>query len=103
MTPIDAVGNGLILPREPAALVTEPEPGLQRQVLVHSAAMMLVRHQMRKGWHGSPHRHPHEQMVYIISGTIRVVIAVKNMCGFVEIQLSRISKYTRKNAAYRGR
>ena len=72
MTPIDVVGNRLILPREPAAPVTEPEPGLQRQVLVHSAAMMLVRHQMRKGWHGSAHRHPHEQMVYIISGTIRV-------------------------------
>jgi quercetin dioxygenase-like cupin family protein len=66
------VGSGLILPREPAASVTDPEPGLRRQVLVHSPAMMLVRHQMRKGWHGVAHRHPHEQMVYILSGRLRV-------------------------------
>lgn len=64
--------NGLMLPSEPAAPVTEPEPGLQRQVLVHSAAMMLVRHQMRKGWRGTAHQHMHEQMVYIVSGHIRV-------------------------------
>jgi quercetin dioxygenase-like cupin family protein len=70
----DEPGNGLILPRDPAAPFTEPEPGLQRQVLVHSTAMMLVRHRMRKGWQGAPHRHPHEQMVYVISGRIRVRI-----------------------------
>src|SRR5579859_4408033 len=65
---IDLTGNGLILPCAPAAPITEPELGLQRQVLVHSAAMMLVRHQMQKGWHGTAHRHLHEQMVYVISG-----------------------------------
>jgi quercetin dioxygenase-like cupin family protein len=70
----DEAGTGLMLPRDPAAPVTEPEPGLQRQVLVHSAAMMLVRHQMRNGWRGAAHRHPHEQMVYVISGRIRVRI-----------------------------
>lgn len=69
---INFAGNGLILPSGPAAPVTEPEPGLQRQVLVHSSAMMLVRHQMRKGWRGAAHRHPHEQMVYVISGRIRI-------------------------------
>jgi quercetin dioxygenase-like cupin family protein len=30
--------------------------------------MMLVRHRMKKGWVGVRHSHPHEQMVYIISG-----------------------------------
>ena len=69
---IGAAGNGMILPCEPAAPITEPEPGLQRQILVHSAALMLVRHQMQKGWHGAAHRHPHEQMVYVISGRIRI-------------------------------
>ncbi len=72
MTNEYAAGNGLTLPSTPATSITEPEPGLQRQVLVHSAAMMLVRHQMRKGWRGAAHRHPHEQMVYVISGRIRV-------------------------------
>jgi quercetin dioxygenase-like cupin family protein len=66
--------NGLILPPDPAAPMTEPEPGLQRQVLVHTPAMMLVRHRMRKGWRGSSHRHPHEQMVYVISGRIRIKV-----------------------------
>ena len=69
---IDPTGNGLILPCAPAAPITEPEPGLQRQVLVHSAALMLVRHQMQKGWHGMAHRHPHEQMVYVIRGRVRI-------------------------------
>jgi quercetin dioxygenase-like cupin family protein len=67
---------GLILPHPSSASdVTEPEPGLTRQVLVHSPAMMLVRHQMRKGWQGAPHKHPHEQMVYILSGRIQIFAA----------------------------
>ena len=65
-------GSSLILPDQPAAPVTEAEPGLQRQVLVHTSAMMLVRHRMRKGWRGTRHRHPHEQMVYVVSGRIRM-------------------------------
>jgi quercetin dioxygenase-like cupin family protein len=70
---IDSVpSDGLILPPEPASPMTEPEHGLQREVLVHTPAMMLVRHQMRQGWRGTPHRHPHEQMVYVISGRIRI-------------------------------
>ena len=48
-----------------------PEPGLRRQVMSYSPAMMLVRHTMTKGWVGARHSHPHEQMVYIVSGRIR--------------------------------
>ena len=70
---IDSVPqSGLILPREPAAPVRETEPGLERQILVRSPSMMLVRHRMRKGWRGTRHHHPHEQMVYVVSGRIRV-------------------------------
>lgn len=54
--------------------ITEPEPGLRRQVMAHSSAMMLVRHEMCKGWRGAAHKHPHEQMVYVISGHIRVLV-----------------------------
>jgi quercetin dioxygenase-like cupin family protein len=50
--------------------MTEPEPGLRRQVMSYSPAMMLVRHRMVKGWVGTKHSHPHEQMVYILSGRI---------------------------------
>jgi quercetin dioxygenase-like cupin family protein len=65
--------NGLIVPDDEAP-ITEPEPGLKRQVLAHSPAMMLVRHQMRQGWCGSAHAHPHEQLVYIVSGRIRITV-----------------------------
>ncbi len=51
--------------------MSTPEPGLRRQVMSYSPAMMLVRHTMTKGWVGARHSHPHEQMVYIVRGHIR--------------------------------
>ena len=70
--PIQFAESGLVVGDSASGPITQPEPGLERQVLVHSPAMMLVRHQMRKGWSGSPHSHPHEQLVYVISGAIDV-------------------------------
>jgi len=51
--------------------MSAPEPGLRRQVMSSSPAMMLVRHTMSEGWNGTRHSHPHEQLVYIIRGRIR--------------------------------
>lgn len=51
--------------------MTSLEPGLKRQVMSFSPAMMLVRHTMVNGWVGTKHSHPHEQLVYIIKGGIR--------------------------------
>ena len=48
--------------------MTNPEDGLRRQVMSYSPSMMLVRHRMLKGWVGALHSHPHEQMVYVVSG-----------------------------------
>ena len=48
--------------------MTTPEEGLRRQVMAYSPSMMLVRHRMQKGWIGARHSHPHEQMVYVVSG-----------------------------------
>jgi quercetin dioxygenase-like cupin family protein len=48
--------------------MSDPEPGLRRQVMSYSPNMMLVRHRMKKGWVGTRHSHPHEQMVFIIRG-----------------------------------
>jgi quercetin dioxygenase-like cupin family protein len=64
--------SGLILGTAASARATEPEPGLEREVLVHTPTLMLVRHRMRKGWSGAAHTHPHEQLVYVIAGTIEV-------------------------------
>jgi quercetin dioxygenase-like cupin family protein len=50
--------------------MTTPEPGLRRQVMTYTDKLMLVRHRMEKGWVGARHSHPHEQMVFILSGKI---------------------------------
>ena len=59
-----------VIPSSQHAMST-PEPGLRRQVMSYSPAMMLVRHTMTQGWVGIRHSHPHEQMVYVLSGRIR--------------------------------
>ena len=50
------------------SIMSTPEQGLRRQVMCYSPSMMLVRHRMKKGWVGARHSHPHEQMVYVVSG-----------------------------------
>ena len=39
-----------------------PEPGM----------LMLVRHFFERGWVGARHSHPHHQLVYVVSGALRV-------------------------------
>ena len=51
--------------------MSSPEPGLRRQIMSYSPEMMLVRHTMVKGWVGTRHSHPHQQMIYIVRGRIR--------------------------------
>jgi quercetin dioxygenase-like cupin family protein len=48
-----------------------PEPGLERRILAHNENMMLVEHRMQVGWEGTRHSHPHDQLVYVISGHLR--------------------------------
>ena len=55
--------------------MTVPEPGLKRQVMSFNQHMMLVRHTMAPGWVGARHSHPHEQLVYIVSGEIELTVA----------------------------
>lgn len=52
---------------------THPEPGITRQVLAWSKDLMLVRHRFERGWVGAAHSHPHHQLVYVLSGSIRIV------------------------------
>jgi quercetin dioxygenase-like cupin family protein len=51
---------------------TQPEPGLTRRVGVANDKLMVVEHRMEKGWIGARHSHPHEQVVYIVSGHLKV-------------------------------
>ena len=54
-----------------AAKISNPEPGMQREVLAYNAHLMLVRHTFEKDWKGARHSHPHHQIVYVTRGRIR--------------------------------
>jgi quercetin dioxygenase-like cupin family protein len=54
-----------------------PEPGLTRLVGAYNDKLFLAEHRMEKGWIGAAHSHPHEQVVYVISGHLKVICAGK--------------------------
>lgn len=56
------------------ALSSSPEPGLVRRVGVYNDKLFLAEHRMRKGWKGARHSHPHEQIVYVVKGHLKVTI-----------------------------
>ena len=47
---------------------TNPAPGITRRILARGGQMMGVEASFAKGAVGELHRHPHEQISYIISG-----------------------------------
>jgi quercetin dioxygenase-like cupin family protein len=49
-----------------------PEPGLARRVGACNEKLFLVEHRMEKDWVGAAHSHPHEQVVYVVSGHLKV-------------------------------
>src|SRR5258708_32356645 len=53
-----------------------PESGLKRHVLAFNDKLFLAEHEMVKGWVGTVHSHPHDQIVYVVHGHIRVNIQV---------------------------
>ena len=54
-----------------------PEAGLTRLVGAYNDKLFLAEHYMEKGWVGAAHSHPHEQIVYVISGHLKVTCAGK--------------------------
>jgi quercetin dioxygenase-like cupin family protein len=52
-----------------------PEAGLTRRVGAYNDKLFLAEHRMDKGWVGAAHSHPHEQIVYVISGHLKVTCA----------------------------
>src|SRR5262249_53410759 len=54
-----------------------PEPGLTRRVGAYNDKLFLAEHRMEKGGVGASHSHAHEQIVYVISGHLRVTVAGK--------------------------
>ena len=51
---------------------SEPEAGLKRRVLAYNEKLFLAEHEMAKGWVGSLHSHPHDQIVYVVHGHLKI-------------------------------
>ena len=62
----------LVVARSSDAQPSTPEPGLTRKVLAYNDKLFLAEHHMEKGWKGALHSHPHEQIVYVVRGHLRV-------------------------------
>ncbi|MBS1823455.1 MAG: cupin domain-containing protein [Acidobacteria bacterium] len=54
-----------------------PEHGMRRQVLANTDQLMLIRHYFDADWVGARHSHPHHQLVYVVSGALRVDVGGK--------------------------
>jgi quercetin dioxygenase-like cupin family protein len=63
--------TGVVCTPTNATTVSSPEPRMQRQVLAYNQKVMFVRHHFLKGWTGTSHSHPHEQVLYVASGRIQ--------------------------------
>jgi quercetin dioxygenase-like cupin family protein len=62
----------LVVVKVDAAPESKPEPGLTRKVMAYNDKLFLAEHQMVKGWVGSVHSHPHDQVVYVVRGHLNV-------------------------------
>lgn len=49
-------------------------PGIQQTTLDVTPGLMMCEARMRKGSRVPPHRHPHEQITYIVTGRVHVRI-----------------------------
>jgi quercetin dioxygenase-like cupin family protein len=72
MTPQANAFPDLVVVKVDAAPESKPEPGLTRKVMAYNDKLFLAEHQMVKGWVGSVHSHPHDQVVYVVRGHLKV-------------------------------
>ena len=62
----------LVVVRHQDGKESQPEPGLKRRVLAYNDKLFLAEHEMVKGWAGALHSHPHDQIVYVVHGHLRI-------------------------------
>lgn len=60
--------------RSTDAAIHSPEPGLLRRVGAHNEKLFLAEHRMQKGWVGTRHQHPHDQIAFVVSGQLSITI-----------------------------
>src|SRR5258707_9169740 len=87
----------LIVVKQEAAKESKPEPGLTRKVMAYNDKLFLAEHQMSRGWAGSVHSHPHDHIVYVVHGHLKVTCQGKTF----DVQMSaKDRKSTRLNSSH---
>jgi quercetin dioxygenase-like cupin family protein len=62
----------LVVVKHQDGRTSDPEAGLKRRVLAYNEKLFLAEHEMVKGWVGTMHSHPHDQIVYVVHGHLKV-------------------------------
>ena len=62
----------LVVVKHQEGKAVEPEAGLKRRVLAYNEKLFLAEHEMVKGWVGTVHSHPHDQIVYVLRGHLKM-------------------------------
>jgi quercetin dioxygenase-like cupin family protein len=63
----------LVFVKHQEGKTSEPEAGLKRRVLAYNEKLFLAEHEMMKGWVGTVHSHPHDQIVYVVHGHLKIL------------------------------
>ena len=75
MSTVQQMGADFSLIRSSEIKESEPEAGLRRRLGAYNDKLFLAEHRMEKGWVGAAHSHAHDQIVYVISGHLKVLCA----------------------------
>jgi quercetin dioxygenase-like cupin family protein len=57
---------------------TTPVPGITRRILAYTQKVMITEHALEKGAVLPDHKHPHEQIVYLLSGELLLEVSGEN-------------------------
>jgi quercetin dioxygenase-like cupin family protein len=66
--------GGRMFIKHSSAKISYPVQGIVRRILAHSDKVMLTEHTLEKGAVLPEHDHPHDQLVYLLSGEISIWI-----------------------------
>src|SRR5258706_14786064 len=73
-----------------------PQPGLTRRVLAYNDKLFLAEHRIAKGRAEAMHSHPHDQVVYVVRGHLKV------SCKRKSFELRAVDTYAIRGAVKHG-
>ncbi len=68
-----------MITRYNSAKVSKPVYGVTRRILAYNDNLMLTEHSLEKGAILPDHKHPHEQLVYLLKGEVTVELGAERL------------------------